>query len=224
MPKASIPPRSRSTSKPSARAKDASHRRHPRAARRAAGCRSMSASRSRTGSITCCPGVRAQIALKIFGDDLDALRAHRRSASRSELAGIPGLADLQVEKQVLHPAARNPRRLRPRRALRRAAGSRHRAAQPALERPRRLARRRRLPPLRRRDAAARQAAHHAEAGRSADRDARPAGFRRGRSPTSRRPRVRTRSCARTAGAASWCWPTPTARADMARHRRGDPAK
>jgi HME family heavy-metal exporter len=47
-------------------------------------------------------GVRAEIALKIFGDDLDALRASAEML-RSRLAGIPGLADLQVEKQVLIP-------------------------------------------------------------------------------------------------------------------------
>jgi HME family heavy-metal exporter len=47
-------------------------------------------------------GVRAEIALKVFGDDLDALRA-TAEALRTRLAGIPGLADLQVEKQVLIP-------------------------------------------------------------------------------------------------------------------------
>jgi HME family heavy-metal exporter len=47
-------------------------------------------------------GVRAEIALKIFGDDLDALRASAEML-RTKLAGIPGLADLQVEKQVLIP-------------------------------------------------------------------------------------------------------------------------
>jgi len=47
-------------------------------------------------------GVRAEIALKIFGDDLDALRA-AAEAMRTRLADIPGLADLQVEKQVLIP-------------------------------------------------------------------------------------------------------------------------
>ena len=47
-------------------------------------------------------GVRAEVALKIFGDDLDALRA-TAEAMRVRLAGIPDLADLQVEKQVLIP-------------------------------------------------------------------------------------------------------------------------
>ncbi len=47
-------------------------------------------------------GVRAEIALKIFGDDLDTLRAAAETV-RARLAGIPGLADLQVEKQVLIP-------------------------------------------------------------------------------------------------------------------------
>jgi len=47
-------------------------------------------------------GVRAEIALKIFGDDLDTLRG-TAEALRSRLAAIPGLADLQVEKQVRIP-------------------------------------------------------------------------------------------------------------------------
>ncbi|EPD43237.1 MULTISPECIES: efflux RND transporter permease subunit [Delftia] len=47
-------------------------------------------------------GVRAQIALKIFGDDTDALRGLAEQL-RGRLAGIPGLVDLTVEKQVLIP-------------------------------------------------------------------------------------------------------------------------
>jgi HME family heavy-metal exporter len=47
-------------------------------------------------------GVRADIAVKIFGDDLDALRSLAESL-RQRLARIPGLVDLQVEKQVLVP-------------------------------------------------------------------------------------------------------------------------
>ncbi|WP_397534335.1 efflux RND transporter permease subunit [Roseateles sp.] len=47
-------------------------------------------------------GVRSQIAIKIFGEDLDVLRA-QAELLRARLAGIPGLADLEVEKQVLAP-------------------------------------------------------------------------------------------------------------------------
>lgn len=47
-------------------------------------------------------GVRAEIALKIFGDDLDALRTTAEQI-RQRLAPIPGLVDLQVEKQVRIP-------------------------------------------------------------------------------------------------------------------------
>lgn len=47
-------------------------------------------------------GVRAQIALKIFGDDLDTLRTTAERL-RQRLTGIPGLVDLQVEKQVRIP-------------------------------------------------------------------------------------------------------------------------
>ncbi len=47
-------------------------------------------------------GVRAQIALKVYGDDLDTLRA-LATQLRERLAKIPGVTDLQIEKQVLIP-------------------------------------------------------------------------------------------------------------------------
>lgn len=47
-------------------------------------------------------GVRAQIALKIYGDDLDTLRTVAEQI-RERLATIPGLVDLQLEKQVRIP-------------------------------------------------------------------------------------------------------------------------
>ncbi|PZP98611.1 MAG: CusA/CzcA family heavy metal efflux RND transporter [Variovorax paradoxus] len=47
-------------------------------------------------------GVRSQIAIKIFGEDLDQLRG-QAEALRAKLATVPGLADLEVEKQVLAP-------------------------------------------------------------------------------------------------------------------------
>ncbi|QTN29402.1 efflux RND transporter permease subunit [Rhodoferax sp. AJA081-3] len=47
-------------------------------------------------------GVRSQIAIKIFGDDLDTLRG-QADVLRSKLANVPGLADLEIEKQVLAP-------------------------------------------------------------------------------------------------------------------------
>jgi CzcA family heavy metal efflux pump len=47
-------------------------------------------------------GVRAQIALKIYGDDTDTLRGLAEQL-RSQLAGVRGLVDLTVEKQVLVP-------------------------------------------------------------------------------------------------------------------------
>ncbi len=47
-------------------------------------------------------GVRSQIAIKVFGDDLDTLRG-QADALRARLAAIPGLADLEIEKQVLTP-------------------------------------------------------------------------------------------------------------------------
>jgi len=47
-------------------------------------------------------GVRAQIALKIYGDDTDTLRGLAEQM-RTRLATVPGLVDLTVEKQVLIP-------------------------------------------------------------------------------------------------------------------------
>jgi HME family heavy-metal exporter len=47
-------------------------------------------------------GVRAQIALKIFGDDTDILRSLATDV-QTRLASIPGLVDLQLEKQVRIP-------------------------------------------------------------------------------------------------------------------------
>jgi len=47
-------------------------------------------------------GVRAQIAVKIFGDDTDTLRGLAEQM-RQGLATVPGLVDLTVEKQVLIP-------------------------------------------------------------------------------------------------------------------------
>jgi HME family heavy-metal exporter len=47
-------------------------------------------------------GVQAQIAIKIFGSDLDTLRSAAEHM-RSRLQQTPGLVDLRVEKQVLIP-------------------------------------------------------------------------------------------------------------------------
>lgn len=47
-------------------------------------------------------GVRAEIALKIFGDDLEVLRRFAEEM-RGKIASVEGVRDLQVEKQVLIP-------------------------------------------------------------------------------------------------------------------------
>ena len=47
-------------------------------------------------------GVRAQIAIKIFGDDLDTLRSLAEQL-QSRMASLKGLVDLQVERQVRIP-------------------------------------------------------------------------------------------------------------------------
>lgn len=50
-------------------------------------------------------GVRAQIAVKIFGQDLEALRA-AAAAVEVQMKAIAGIVDLQTEKQVLMPQVR----------------------------------------------------------------------------------------------------------------------
>jgi heavy-metal exporter, HME family len=50
-------------------------------------------------------GVRAEVALKIYGEDLDTLRTLAESF-RERLSTVPGLVDLQVEKQVRIPQLR----------------------------------------------------------------------------------------------------------------------
>ncbi len=50
-------------------------------------------------------GVRAQIAIRIVGDDLDTLRA-QADTLRTRLSAIGGLVDLEIEKQVLAPQVR----------------------------------------------------------------------------------------------------------------------
>lgn len=47
-------------------------------------------------------GVRAQVAIKIFGDDMDTLRGLAEDL-RGRLSNVDGLVDLSVEKQVLIP-------------------------------------------------------------------------------------------------------------------------
>jgi CzcA family heavy metal efflux pump len=47
-------------------------------------------------------GIRAQVAVKIFGSDLDALRGKAEEV-RQVMAEVPGIVDLQVEQQTLIP-------------------------------------------------------------------------------------------------------------------------
>ncbi len=51
-------------------------------------------------------GVRAQIALKIFGDDLDTLRTLAETLRGRLAEKVPGLTDLQLERQVRIPQLR----------------------------------------------------------------------------------------------------------------------
>jgi HME family heavy-metal exporter len=50
-------------------------------------------------------GIRAEVAVKIFGDDLDALNALAAQV-QARLSTVPGLVDLQTEKQVRVPQQR----------------------------------------------------------------------------------------------------------------------
>jgi CzcA family heavy metal efflux pump len=50
-------------------------------------------------------GVRAQIAVKLFGNDLDVLRA-KAAEIQAAMGTVPGVVDLQTEKQVLVPQVR----------------------------------------------------------------------------------------------------------------------
>ena len=154
-------------------------------------------------------GVRAQIALKIYGDDTDTLRGLAESL-RAQLSQVPGLVDLTVEKQVLIPqiTVRLDHRkaaqagLSPGEAIRRAAGADRRRA--------RCADRRRRAPLRAGAAPAGRPAQPAGPGAHADRHARPGACRCRASPRWKKPTARTRSAARTAAGASSSMPTPTA--------------
>jgi HME family heavy-metal exporter len=47
-------------------------------------------------------GVRAQIALKVFGDDLDTIRTLAETL-RGKIESVPGIVDLQIERQVRIP-------------------------------------------------------------------------------------------------------------------------
>lgn len=50
-------------------------------------------------------GVQAQVVLKIFGEDLNTLRS-LAEATRAAMEGLPGVTDLQVERQTLIPQVR----------------------------------------------------------------------------------------------------------------------
>jgi len=50
-------------------------------------------------------GVQAQVAIKLYGDDLDVLRREAQKM-RAAIAGVAGVRDLQVEQQVIIPQLR----------------------------------------------------------------------------------------------------------------------
>jgi HME family heavy-metal exporter len=155
-------------------------------------------------------GVRAQVALKIYGDDLDTLRG-LADALRARLAGVPGLVDLSVERQVLIPQIKV--RVDYRKAAQAGlATGQVLAAIEAMSEGTRVTQV--IDGARRFDLVVRLA--------DADRTpqdlerrcwtAPPARSRCPASPPSRKATVPTRSAAKTAGAALSSTPTPTARA------------
>ena len=154
-------------------------------------------------------GVQAQIVVKIFGEDLDTLRSSAERL-RARLQSVPGLVDLQIEKQVLIPQLK----VTPDYERASLYGITPAALTEALEGlcgwPRRLADRRGQPPLRCRDAHfRREPLDHGAAGPAR----RP--HRRGSCPCacwprSKRATVPIKSSARTGSGASSCMPTATA--------------
>jgi HME family heavy-metal exporter len=81
--------------------------RHPRSALQPAGRRSNVGQPISHRLDHLLSGVRAQIALKIFGDDLDTLRGLAEEM-RDRLATVPGWSDLQIEKAGADPADQDP--------------------------------------------------------------------------------------------------------------------
>ena len=48
-------------------------------------------------------GVQAQVAIKLYGDDLDVLRAKVKEM-KTIVQGVPGVKDLMPEQQIMIPA------------------------------------------------------------------------------------------------------------------------
>ena len=67
-------------------------------------------------------GVRAQIAIRIVGDDLDVLRGEGAALACPPRPTIPGLADLELEQVPPRGRSRFTTRLCTGRAVRRVAG------------------------------------------------------------------------------------------------------
>ena len=93
-------------------------------------------------------GVQAQIVVKMFGEDLDTLRASAERLRARLRAGARPRRPAGREAGA-DPAAQGDARLRARRALRHHAGGAHRGARRPVQRPHGLADRRGQPPLRR---------------------------------------------------------------------------
>ena len=96
--------------KPSAAAEDGDRRRHPRRGWRCCRSRSTSASRSRTGSTTCCRACAPRSRSRSSATISTRCAALPRTCVE-RLANIPGLDRPAGREAGSHPAARNPGRL-----------------------------------------------------------------------------------------------------------------
>ena len=100
-------------------------------------------------------GVRAQIALKIYGDDLDTLRRPRRDAARAARAASPGSSTCRSRSRSCIPQVRIHLDYERAALYGVTPAAITQGARGAVERPPGVADRRRQPPLRRGDAARR---------------------------------------------------------------------
>ena len=122
-------------------------------------------------------GVRAQIALKIYGDDYDTLAQPCRRSMERRLAPIPGIVDLQTEKQVRIPQLQVRVDYDKAKRYGLTPSAHHRVAGDALERARRLPDHRPVQALRRRAAAERRRPAHRRTGPRCSSSRRPGAFR-----------------------------------------------
>ena len=154
-------------------------------------------------------GIQAQVAIKLFGPDLDRLRATAKAIEEA-IRQVPGVVDVAHRAADADPADPDPHRSCGGRPVRGAGRADQPAAGDRAERTRRLAGDRRIQANRSGGAARRAVPRgYRSAARPAGRRARAAPRCRSRAwRRYRAPRVRIRSCARTRCVASSSSATP----------------